>query len=102
MTPIMTIEDAQAAEKAARDRFERDTVAFECGDRSVTMAEARRVFEKYHPGPDWKRPVDAQVSCDDAEVFANACEFYQGSRARVTRNDQPVGVVRVTTNGYIC
>lgn len=102
MNPIKTLEESIAAEKAAREQFEKTAVAFTCGDQPVTMAEARAIFEKYHPGPDWKRPVDAQVAHDDAELFANACEFYQGGRARVTINNQPVGFVRVTTQGYVC
>ena len=102
MNPIKTLEESIAAEEAARKRFEETTVAFESDGVPVTMAEARKIFEKYHPGPDWKRSVDVLVEFKDSDKFARACEFYQGGRARVTANNQPVGFVRVTTVGYCC
>jgi len=103
MNPIMTIEEAQAAERAARERFEQNTVAFEIDGQPVTMAEARQVFEKYHPGDDWKRPVDSFVAYDDVEKFMLAIQFYQGCspRARVNSTN-PVGFVRVVSPGYSC
>ncbi len=104
MTPIRTIEEAQAAEKCARERFEATTTAFMLGDDKVTMAEARKVFEKYHhtPGTDWKRPVNVLVPYEDAEKFALAVEFYQGCKTRVRAGDQPVGFLRVQSPGYSC
>ena len=99
---IVTVEESLAAEKAARDRFEQTTVAFVSDGEEVTMAEARKIFERYHPGTDWKRPVDSLVLFKDSDKFARAVEFYQGGRACVTANNQPVGFVRVTSLGYSC
>ncbi len=100
MEPILTLEQAEAAEKAARAKFEATTTAFYLGDDPVTMAEARIIFEKYHPGDDWKRPVSAMVPYDDAEKFQMAVAFYHGSAPRIATNNTPVGMALVTDGGY--
>lgn len=102
MDSIKTVEQANAAGAAARAKFEQITVAFYIGGDPVTMAEARIVFEKYHPGPDWKYPVEAWVELADVEKFVRAVEFYQGCPCRVFGNVVKIGVVRVTSSGYSC
>lgn len=67
------------------------------------MAEARRVFEKYHAGDDWKRPVNAVVPYADLVVFMQAVRFYHASEPHaVTARKSSVTDpgYRVTGPGY--
>lgn len=97
-----------ANEAAARETFERNTVAFNTGSRDVTIYEARGAFEAFHhtPGTDWKRPVDCLVPLAHLVVFTNACVFYHGGAAPSVVQDETVRDVigrpfwRVRSAGY--
>lgn len=103
------LEKMIAESLAERAEFEGRTVAFLCDGYPVTMAEARAVFEKYHPGDDWKRPVDAKgVPYVDLFKFMQAVRFYHGCAAHDVRASVPksgTGAERgynVTGPGYVC
>jgi hypothetical protein len=101
---MTTYEENVAAESAARAEFEARTVAFVVEDRAYTMADARVLFDRYHPG-DWKSPVDAR-NVPYAVIFAlaEAIVFYHGGTyPKIVPEPSGSGVdrgYRVSNNGY--
>lgn len=93
--------------EADRKKFEAETTAFVSYGEPVTIARAREVFEKYHPAPHWKDPVNARgVPYADLDVFLNAILFYHGGAKPRVKPEKGNGVTdcgyHVTNNGYAC
>lgn len=72
---------------------------------TYTIASLRRAMDMYHPGDDWKRPVDVVIPCESELLvcFTRAVEFFQGVRPTVRAvPGGEYGSVRVTSPGYVC
>lgn len=101
----MTRAEATAAEKAAHAEYEARTVAFLSEGREVTIAEARKVFEKYHKESHWKLPVNTVVPYEDLVLFMNAVRFYHGCEPHCVvakKGSVTDPGYRVTGPGYVC
>lgn len=101
----MTIEEIEARERAAREKFERETVGAVVDGRPVVVAELRCEFDdavREAGAGHWKDGFTV-VRAMGGKVLVAAIEFYHGATPAVRPvPGSSIGSVEITTRGYAC
>ncbi len=99
----MTREEMQEQERTETAEFEAKTVAFQLHDgQTLTIAEARKLFDAVADPQDWRNPCAAFVPAPAVEAVCKAIEFYHGAKATLGGIQQITGKVLVQSAGYAC
>jgi len=98
-----TTEQILQQEETERQEWEAQTEAFRLHDgQSLTVADARKLFDAVADPQNWKAPCAAFVPAPAAEAVCKAIEFYHGARATVAGIQPLTGKVLVESTGYAC
>lgn len=86
-------------EEADRLAWEAKTVAFEVAGVPVTMATARKTFDRVQNDKHWKLPWAAKAPCGAVELVLKAAAFY-GNPGRAIGVEPITGLVLLAGDGY--